>query len=131
MKTARLQILMNATLACALAFTTASAWAQVTPGYNNKIPEQIMTPDSVETRIGTLKFFDGSPTKETTQKVYDNLDFLRGVETFLKFIPATSIEALRRGMVEMGATTAIRPHPQQGSRQVFVSRSLLLSHKPD
>jgi hypothetical protein len=91
---------------CLLAFPAASAWAQATPGYNNKIPEQIKTPDTVETRIGTLKFFDGLPTKETTQKVYDNLDFLRGVETFLKFIPATSIEGLRRGMVEMGATTA-------------------------
>ncbi len=30
--------------------------------------------------------------------VYDNLDFLRGVEVFLNFIPATSIEAIRRGM---------------------------------
>ena len=28
-----------------------------TPGYNNKIPESIMTPDEVKTRIGTLKFF--------------------------------------------------------------------------
>jgi hypothetical protein len=77
-----------------------------TPGYNNKIPEQIMTPDTVETRIGTLKFVDGFPTRETTQKVYDNLDFLRGVEIFLNFIPATSLEAMRRGNVEMGATAA-------------------------
>ena len=32
-----------------------------TPGYNNKIPESIMTPNKVETRIGTLEFFDGIP----------------------------------------------------------------------
>jgi hypothetical protein len=76
----------------------------VTPGYNHKIPSQIMTPDSVETRIGTLKFFDGFPTKETTQKVYDNLDFQRGIEAFLSFVPAASIEGMHRGMVEMGAT---------------------------
>jgi hypothetical protein len=63
-----------------------------------------MTPDSVETRLGTLKFFDGFPDKETTQKAFDNLDFMRGVETFLDFIPATSIEGMRRGMVEAGAT---------------------------
>jgi hypothetical protein len=31
----------------------------VTPGYNNEIHEKIMTPDKVETRIGTLDFFDG------------------------------------------------------------------------
>jgi len=36
--------------------------------------------------------------------VYDNLDFLRGVETFLNGIPATSIEGLRIGMEdELGA----------------------------
>ncbi|MHC4178064.1 MAG: hypothetical protein ACYSWU_11195 [Planctomycetota bacterium] len=28
-----------------------------TPGFNTKIPESIMTPDKVETRIGTLEFF--------------------------------------------------------------------------
>ena len=29
---------------------------QPTPGFNTKIPEYIMTPDKVETRIGTLEF---------------------------------------------------------------------------
>jgi len=35
--------------------------AQKTPGFNNKIPENILTPDKVEMRIGTLKFFEGQP----------------------------------------------------------------------
>jgi len=78
--------------------------AQVTPGFNNPIPSQIMTPDRVETRIGTLEFFDGLPSQETAQKVFDNLDFLRGVEVFLNGIPATSIEGIRRGMAELKAT---------------------------
>jgi len=43
--------------------------AKNTPGYNNKIPDTIMTPDAVETRIGTLKFFDGSPTRDTVELV--------------------------------------------------------------
>jgi hypothetical protein len=64
-----------------------------------------MTPDTVETRIGTLKFYDGLPTKETAKKVFDNLDFMRGVEVFLNFIPATSIEGMRMGMVELGGNT--------------------------
>ena len=107
-------VLALATLSCTQAQKTEAPGdakrstqqaAQTTPGYNNKIPEQIMTPDAVETRIGTLKFFDGFPTKETSQKVYDNLDFLRGVEVFLSFIPATNLEGMRRGMVEIGATT--------------------------
>jgi len=78
--------------------------AASTPHYNNVIPEKIMTPDTVETRIGTLEFFDGLPDDETVRKVYDNLDFARGVEVFLNFIPATSIEGIRLGMVELGAT---------------------------
>ena len=75
-----------------------------TPGFNFKIPDKIMTPDTVATRIGTLKFADGVPTEETTRLVYENLDFLRGVEVFLNFIPAASIEGLRLGNIERGAT---------------------------
>ncbi len=73
-----------------------------TPGYNHPIPEKIMTPDEVQTRIGTLRFFDGRPDAETVQACYDNLDFMRGVETFLNGIPATSLEGIRRGAEEMG-----------------------------
>ena len=40
-------------------------------------------PDSVEKRLRTLKFFDGLPDKDTVEKVYDNLDFMRGVDVFL------------------------------------------------
>ena len=80
---------------------TPTAFAQEpTPGFNNKIPESIMTPDKVKTRIGTLEFFDGIPTKETAALLYDNLDFLRGVETFLNGMPATSLEALRCGLAD-------------------------------
>ena len=83
---------------------SATGVAQNTPGYNNKIPDTILTPDTVETRIGPLKFFDGSPTEDTVDLVYDNLDFMRGVETFLNGMPASSIEGLRRGQLELGAT---------------------------
>ncbi len=77
--------------------------AEVPPGYNTEIPSKIITPSQVETRIGTLKFIDGFPTEETTQKIFDNLDFMRGVEVFLNGIPAASLEAMRRGMAELGA----------------------------
>ena len=75
-----------------------------TPNYNTHIPAKIMTPDKVETRLGTLEFFDGIPTKQTADLVYDNLDFLRGIETFLNGVPAASVEGLRLGMAEIGAT---------------------------
>lgn len=33
------------------------------------------TPNKVTTRIGTLDFKDGAPSKATLEKVYDNVDF--------------------------------------------------------
>ena len=77
-----------------------------TPGYKHKIPESIMTPDKVKTRIGDLTFYDGLPDRKTLDNVYDNLDFMRGVEVFLNFIPATSIEGMRLGMESIGANSS-------------------------
>jgi hypothetical protein len=81
------------------------AWATKPPKMKmtTDIPEAITTPDSVETRLGTLKFFDGFPDDATTQKVYDNLDFMRGVEAFLNTVPGASAEALRVGWASQGA----------------------------
>jgi hypothetical protein len=68
-----------------------------------KIPREITTPDRVQTRIGTLKFFDGFPDDATTQKAYDNIDFQRGVEAFLAAMPGASVYALREGFKSQGA----------------------------
>lgn len=65
---------------------------------STNIPPSMTTPDSVETRLGTLRFFDGLPDEETMQKVYDNLDFQRGVQAFLTALPAASLEAIRTGL---------------------------------
>ena len=70
--------------------------------FKTDVPAKILTPDHVDTRIGELEFYDGMPTDATLEKVYDNLDFIRGIDVFLNFIPATSIEGMRLGMVEMG-----------------------------
>ena len=67
------------------------------------IPESITTPASVETRIGTLSFFDGYPDDATTQLVYDNLDFMNGVNAFLNAVPGASAEAIRTGWAAQGA----------------------------
>ncbi len=39
--------------------------ASAPEGYNTSIPAKIMTPDRVDTRIGTLEFIDGFPTAAT------------------------------------------------------------------
>jgi hypothetical protein len=36
------------------------------------IPESIVMPDKIKTRIGTLELFDGFPNEETVQKAYDS-----------------------------------------------------------
>jgi hypothetical protein len=46
---------------------------------------------------------DGAPTAETAQKVYDNLDRMRGVDAFLKGMPAASVGALMDGPKSVGA----------------------------
>ena len=66
------------------------------------IPASITTADSVETRLGTLTFSDGFPDDATVQKVYDNLDFQRGVQAFLDSLPAASFYALRTGIRRFG-----------------------------
>ncbi|MCW8804753.1 MAG: DUF1254 domain-containing protein, partial [Ignavibacteriaceae bacterium] len=68
-----------------------------------EIPEGILTPDQVETSLGTLKFFDGAPLPETAELVYDNLDRMRGVDVFLKCMPAASVRQLMLGPEELGA----------------------------
>ncbi len=80
-------------------------YKEILSKYNTDIPTKILTPDVVETeRLGTLNFYDGMPTEETVQKVYDNLDFMRGVDVFLNFIPMASVESMRTGLADIGAT---------------------------
>jgi hypothetical protein len=72
------------------------------PTMATDIPASILTPDSVETRLGTLRFFDGFPDEATVATVYDNLDFQRGVEAYLAGLPAASMSALRAGHRSFG-----------------------------
>ena len=73
------------------------------PKYSADIPDYITTPDSVETRIGTLRFHYGVPDEETVKLVYDQLDFYRGIATFMAGISATSVYAVCDGIASAGA----------------------------
>ncbi|WP_339502779.1 DUF1254 domain-containing protein [Pseudomonas silesiensis] len=94
--------LLAAALACSLTAGIAAGETAPKMKMTTPIPADITTPDTVESRIGTLKFNDGFPTDETVQKVYDNLAFQRGVETFLTALPGGSMEAFRQGLASMG-----------------------------
>jgi hypothetical protein len=52
---------------------------------------------AADTRLGELSFEHGFPTEETTQKVFDELDYQRAVQAYLWAYPAVSFESLRIG----------------------------------
>ena len=104
-----LKYLRNAALCLAVTIPSFAAEGQAgggsasaAPDYAPSVPTRITTSDTVETRIGTLRFDDGAPDAETIQTAYDQLDFGRGVDAFLKGMSATSVHALCRGFEEAG-----------------------------
>lgn len=69
----------------------------------SNIPSAITTPDKIESRIGTLEFKDGAPSTDTVQKVYDTLDFTRGLDAFMNSFSGASAYAIREGFHSIGA----------------------------
>lgn len=112
-----------ATLGCVLYAMTAVAEIPPKLKMTTEIPEGITTPDVVETRIGTLRFFDGFPDDATTDKVYEHLLFSRGIDAFLNAMPGASAEALRKGWVGQGAdnNTVLIMEDLMDSRSLFLT----------
>jgi hypothetical protein len=91
------------TIATIIAFALVLSMGQFAAAEVSKEElKSISTPDSVETSIGTLKFFDGVPTDDTVKTVYDNLDRMRGVQVFLDTLPGASMYRLRAGNKKIG-----------------------------
>ena len=67
-----------------------------------EIPASIITPDRVETRLGTLRFSDGFPDEATVQALFDNLDFQRAVQAYLQSLPAVQMLGMRTGLLQWG-----------------------------
>jgi hypothetical protein len=68
--------------------------------YSAPLPPGVYSPDKVETRLGTLNFFDGFPDKVTAEKLYDNLDFQRAASTGPQ---RTGMKAGRQADIEKAA----------------------------
>ena len=87
-----------------LAFFVSSVAAQAADKYKmtTEMPAGITAPAEVETRLGTLRTKDGFPDKATIEKVFDNLDFQRGVQAILTAMPAASLSAMRKGLRGFG-----------------------------
>lgn len=78
------------------------ATAQNAPEYAADVPDSITVPDSFETRLGTLEYFDGLPTDATAALAYDTMDLVRGITAFTDGMPAASTYAMCRGLSEAG-----------------------------
>jgi hypothetical protein len=59
----------------------------------------------INTRIGTLDFDLGVPTRQTAAKLYDEMDFQRAVQCYLWGIPTVGVEECCQGVrQDTGAT---------------------------
>jgi hypothetical protein len=108
---------------CATPVLPQMAAAQTAPA----IPQILITPDTVDTRIGKLEFKDGAPSVETAEKVSDTLDFTRGLDAFLNSYGGASAYAIRQGLLSIGAednTVTIYP-------ELMDSKSLYLTANAD
>lgn len=103
-------------------FLTGSANAERT-----EVPVSITTPDSVESRTGTLQFKDGYPIGDTAEKVRDELDYLHGVEAIMNSIHGVSLVALRKGLAEVG----IKDGEFFYTSEMMDSKSLFLTANAD
>ena len=74
---------LRAATALAILLPAGLASAQEIPKMKmtTEIPEGVITPDNIQTRVGELNFFDGVPDVESAQKVYNLLDFTHAYQT--------------------------------------------------
>jgi len=109
----------------AVMLAASLGWAEEPPRMKMtaEIPPGIATSDELETRLGTLTFFDGVPDKKTVQKVYDYLDFQHAFQAFLNGIQIASMDALRKGILEFGPanTTAVLFEDLMDSKALFLT----------
>jgi len=69
---------------------------------NTDIPPGIAVPDELDTRLGKLTFVDGTPSDETVEKVYDNLDFTRALDAYMNAYQGASTAAMHKGLLDIG-----------------------------
>ena len=127
---ARRTIVAGRTLVAAVALLLLVGWTvygeDVGPyKMSTTLPPGIAMPDKVETRLGTLEFFDGFPTEATVDRLYDSLDFQRAVQAYLMAIPAVSQAANRNAILQLGPANTTVPifEERRGCRRIFTSES--------
>lgn len=91
--------------------------------YSTAAPDGVAIPDTVETRLGTLRFSDGFPDAATAETLLDNLDFQRAVQAYLLALPAVN-QAFNRNVIRaLGPVNATIPIFEDllDSRSIFLT----------
>jgi hypothetical protein len=63
---------------------------------------KVAIPDRVASPFGELSFFDGVPSLESVDRLYDLLDLNRAIDVYLNTIPGASLVAMRNGFRSIG-----------------------------
>ncbi|WP_313950198.1 DUF1254 domain-containing protein [Accumulibacter sp.] len=112
-------------LAMSLALATATAVSAAQPP--TAIPSSLITPDKVETRIGTLDFKDGAPSAATLDKVYDNLLFTHAFNAFVNTYQGVNQAAMHRGLLAAG----VKDNEMMIWSELMDAKSLFLTANAD
>jgi hypothetical protein len=115
---------MKYSVACCVVILATLAPAQ---DWKTDIPREITTPDHIQSKIGDLDYKDGYPTKETANKVRDELDYIHGVNAFMNSIQGVSLYAFRKGLADVG----IKDGEFFYTSKMLDSKSLLLTANAD
>lgn len=76
--------------------------AGLTPEQMTEAIASLSTGDHIDSPFGALELFDGVPTPDAVETIYDALDLMRGIEVFLNAVPGASLVAFREGMRSVG-----------------------------
>jgi len=123
MKVKSIKHLLASVLVFAVAATTAQAQTAPKMKMSTEVPPGIAIPDEVNTRLGTLRFFDGFPDDATVDKLYDNLDFQRAVQAYLLGLAPVSQLANRKGIAKLGPINQTIPifEDRMDSKSLFLT----------
>lgn len=103
----------------ALALSAASLLAQT--------PPSLVTPDKVETKLGTLTFRDGVPSGDSARKIYDQVDATFAYRVFMDNMRGVSIRSMVAGMQEIG----MKPNEVLVFSDLMDAKSLFLTANAD
>jgi len=90
-------------------------------------PQDLLTPDKVESRLGTLSFKDGFPSADTVARLNDHLLFAHAFDAYLNTYQGANMMAIREGFESIG----VKDNEILVFSKLMDSRSLFLTANAD